>query len=208
MKQAKPKKHETVGYKILQTLTLNDCYHQDNTMSLFSILSVIYGSRAALEISLHIGDKGEICTAFEEEIVYLQEHGYIKTVLDDEDEENYYLAYPSALQRYKPSIKAGFTFITMLISIIAAIIGIIFFYQGNTNVTIICAAVAIVDSIIQFKWGGLTSFFTIILASVIGIIVASFTKSSTIDIVSVAICMETSLLSLFSVFAILAKGTN
>lgn len=76
------------------------------------------------------------------------------------------------------------------ISIIAAIIGIIYFYKGNYDVLYACAIVSLIASFFNVNFGAQNSFFTEIVAMFIGLIVATIKHGNIVNYISVAICYE------------------
>ena len=75
------------------------------------------------------------------------------------------------------------------ISTIFAIAGIVCFFCGLRTITIICAVVTIIDSFVQIRWGDQNNFVTEIIAAIVGVFVALFTKTNIVHLISVALCI-------------------
>ena len=76
-----------------------------------------------------------------------------------------------------------------IIANIVAIAGIVCFFCGLRTVTVICAVITIIDSFIQIRWGDQNNFVTEIIAAIVGVFVALFTKTNIVHLISVVLCI-------------------
>lgn len=74
-----------------------------------------------------------------------------------------------------------------VLSILAAIIGIIFFFI-NPAITIVCAIISVLNSIIQVVFGGQNNLNTEIATIIIAVIIALIIDTSIINIICFALC--------------------
>lgn len=90
-----------------------------------------------------------------------------------------------------------------VIGFIASIVGIIFFFKGDTNITCICAVISIADSVIQRIWGDQNNLITEIIAVIIGAVVSFFLPGGFLTFAALALCIETVVFTLFGWIGVL-----
>lgn len=91
----------------------------------------------------------------------------------------------------KSLITTTIALIMTITGLIASVVGIIFFFRGNTDVTCVCAVLTIVDSVVQCIWGDQKNLVTEIAAVIIGAILSAFLPGGFLALASVALCIET-----------------
>ena len=84
-----------------------------------------------------------------------------------------------------------------MISAITSIIGIIFFFCGYPIVTIVCAVISLVSSVVNVVKGEQHGFITEIITIIIGLIIALIANIDIINGIAVAICIGDAGLTVF-----------
>lgn len=96
--------------------------------------------------------------------------------------------------------KSPFFSILGLISTIASIIGIIFFFI-NPTVTIICAVISALNSILQVAFGDQNNITTEIVTIIIAVIVALIIQKPIFPIICFAICIADAIMSVLGLIS-------
>lgn len=82
------------------------------------------------------------------------------------------------------------TTVVNLISTIAEIAGIVCFFIGYPYVTLFCAIISIISSIVQVMIGKQNSLLTEVIAIAIGLIVAGASSLSVVEGISLLLCIR------------------
>lgn len=82
-----------------------------------------------------------------------------------------------------------FVSISGLIADIAGCTGIVMYFIGMPIITVICASITIIDSIVQVVWGGQNNFITEVIAIIIGIIVGYVFNIHIVNSISLVLCI-------------------
>ena len=90
--------------------------------------------------------------------------------------------------------KSPFISILGAISTITSVIGIIFFFI-NPTVTIVCAAISALNSLLQITFGDQSNITTEIVTIIIAIIVALIIQKPIFPIICFALCLGDTLMS-------------
>lgn len=97
--------------------------------------------------------------------------------------------------------------ISGILSVVFAILGIIFWFI-NPLVTVICAVLTLIDSVIQIKYGGQNGFATEILEIIIGSAIAIIAKLNYLNTVSFVLCIGTFLLWFVGIISIIISSNS
>lgn len=92
-----------------------------------------------------------------------------------------------------------------ILSVVAAIVGVIFFFI-NPTVTIVCAVISILNSIIQVVCGDQNNLTTEIATIVIAIIIALIADISIFNTICFALCIVEALMTVIGWIFMLVAG--
>lgn len=87
-------------------------------------------------------------------------------------------------------------------SFLSSVAGLIFF-SSNPQVTLVCAAISLINSFIQVTFGSQNGFTTEAIAIVAGIAIALFTELPWYHSIALTICVEGVLLQIVGYIAVL-----
>lgn len=96
----------------------------------------------------------------------------------------------------------GLTNILGYVASVIAIIGIILYYTVGNDWVIWCATFGLISSIMAVMWGGQNSLITEIIAFFVGLIVADISKLPFIQTIALALCYETTTMSIIAIGAL------
>lgn len=91
--------------------------------------------------------------------------------------------------------RSPFMSVISAVSIIASVVGIIFFLI-NPTVTVVCGILTFLNSIIQVIWGDQNNLSTEFITIIISIIIALIAKLSTFHVVCFALCLVETLMTI------------
>lgn len=101
--------------------------------------------------------------------------------------------------------QSPFATIFGVLSTIAAIVGVVFFFI-NPTVTIICAIISALNSLVQVIWGDQNNLNTEIATIVIGVIIALIADFSIFNTICFALCIVEALMTVIGWIFMLAAG--
>lgn len=99
--------------------------------------------------------------------------------------------------------KIRYTTIMQFIGLLASIVGIVCFYTGYKNITLICGSITLIDSFFQVISGEQNGLVTEIFTIIVGLIIALIFKIPIFACIALALCIATLLLTIIGWISLL-----